>query len=117
MDLSDSLLKIKNNTLNDCIFKFLLQHITITNTMKSEQIIRIPTKLKIATGSYILQAFRDKYINNSELSLCKLCNASISMITFMVARSTNICSETPYKISVELSYIKCHNNICSYWNK
>ncbi|CAC5382256.1 unnamed protein product [Mytilus coruscus] len=45
-----------------------------TNSMNSREIIRIPTKLKIATGSYILQAVRAKYINNSELSICKLCN-------------------------------------------
>ncbi|CAC5378527.1 unnamed protein product [Mytilus coruscus] len=44
--------------------------ITNTNTMNTREIIRIPTKLKIATGSYILQAFRAKFKDNSELSLC-----------------------------------------------
>ncbi|CAG2232770.1 unnamed protein product [Mytilus edulis] len=39
-----------------------------------KEIIRIPTKLKIATGSYILQTVRAKFINNTELSICKLCN-------------------------------------------
>lgn len=45
-----------------------------TNTMNSREIIRIPTKLKIATGSYILQTVRAKFISNTELSICKLCN-------------------------------------------
>ncbi|CAG2258151.1 unnamed protein product [Mytilus edulis] len=45
-----------------------------TNTMNSREIIRIPTKLKIATVSYILQTIRAKFINNTELSICKLCN-------------------------------------------
>ncbi|CAG2203162.1 unnamed protein product [Mytilus edulis] len=45
-----------------------------TNTMNSREIIRIPTKLKIATGSYILQTVRAKFKSNTELSICKLCN-------------------------------------------
>ena len=43
------------------------------NTMNVREISRIPTKLKIVTGSYVLQVDRVKFRQNVERGICELC--------------------------------------------
>lgn len=58
--------------------------------MKSREMIRIPTKLKIATGSYNLQTVGSKFINNSEPSTCKLCNTSFIFASVKILETEDI---------------------------
>lgn len=52
-----------------------------TNTMNVREISRIPTKLKIVTGSYILQVDRVKFRQNVERGICEMCGEAEENLT------------------------------------
>jgi hypothetical protein len=52
-----------------------------TNTMNVREISRIPTKLKIVTGIYVLQVDRVKFRQNVERSICELCGEAEENLT------------------------------------
>jgi hypothetical protein len=52
-----------------------------TNTMYVREISRIPTKLKIVTGSYVLQVDRVKFRQNVERGICELCGEAEENLT------------------------------------
>ena len=52
-----------------------------TNTMNVREISKIPTKLKIVTGSYVLQVDRVTFRQNVERGICELCGEAEENLT------------------------------------
>jgi hypothetical protein len=60
-----------------------------TNTVNQKDINRIPTRLKLATGNYMLQTMRAAYNQNPIDPTCKLCNQAEETVSHFL-----ICCKT-----------------------
>ena len=60
-----------------------------TNTVNQKDINRIPTRLKLATGNYMLQTMRTAYNQNPIDPTCKLCNQAEETVSHFL-----ICCKT-----------------------
>ncbi|CAC5383256.1 unnamed protein product [Mytilus coruscus] len=76
-------------------------HILITTkTANNRDIVRIPTRIKIATGTYIFQSNRSAFNKNKVSPTCKLCNMSPEILSHFLLTCESL--ETDRKRLMEI---------------